>query len=159
MSEHVTIKKGTVISKFGDFEMEMYRIEKGIVSVYANYGEEDQMLLKEQVAGDYFGHLELIEAVPRTATTVAKEDCVLEKISGDEFGTYFTEHAEEHLQILLQMSARLRELGTQLEEVYDTIDKYLSNEGIVEEDEGIFARLSRIITFGRSHKKTEEAKA
>lgn len=156
MSELVEFKKGTVISKVGDFEMVMYRIEKGEVSVYANYGEEEEMLLKDQKAGDYFGHLELIEAIPRSATTVAKEDCVLEKISGDEFGAYFTENAEEHLEILAQMSARLREIGAQIHTIYETIDEYLSDEG-VEKDEGFFSKFSRIISFGKSQ-KTKEAK-
>ncbi|MDD7270339.1 MAG: cyclic nucleotide-binding domain-containing protein, partial [Spirochaetales bacterium] len=91
----VEYKKGDVVYREGSFEMAMYYIKKGIVNVFANYGKDSEMLLKEQIQGDYFGHLELIEAIPRSATIVAKEDVILEKIQGDEFGSFLSQNPEE----------------------------------------------------------------
>lgn len=151
MSQRITYNKGDVIYLEGTFEMAMYVVKSGQVSVYANYQREDEMLLKVEGEGKYFGHLELIEAIPRSATVVAKEDTVLVRIEGDEFGSYFSSHPEEQMEILSQMSARLREIGRQLHTVYQTIDEYLSEEK--KEDPSFLSRLSHIVTFGRSHRE------
>ena len=63
MPRIVEYKKGDIIYQEGSFEMAMYRITKGTVSVIANYGEETEMLLVDQTEGQYFGHLELIVCV------------------------------------------------------------------------------------------------
>lgn len=151
MATVVQFRKGEVIYPEGSFEMAMYLIKEGTVSVYANYGKDDQMLLKDETKGKYFGHLELIEAIPRSATTVAKEDTILEKISGNEFGAYFHDKPDQQMEILTQTSARLREIGESLHAVYSTIDEYLREER--KDDPSFLHRLSRIITFGRSHKE------
>ena len=83
MPRIVEYKKGDIIYQEGSFEMAMYRITKGTVSVIANYGEETEMLFVDQTEGQYFGYLELIEAIPRSATIIAKTDAVLERITGD----------------------------------------------------------------------------
>ena len=54
MPRIVEYKKGDIIYQEGSFEMAMYRITKGTVSVIANYGEETEMLLVDQTEGQYF---------------------------------------------------------------------------------------------------------
>ena len=151
MPRIVEYKTGDIIYKEGSFEMAMYRITKGTVSVIANYGEETEMLLVDQTVGQYFGHLELIEAIPRSATIVAKSDTILERIEGDEFGTYLSEHPGEDMAILYQMSSRLRDIGDDLHEVYKTIDEYISQDK-QKHDESFFNRLARIIKLGKGSK-------
>lgn len=151
MPRIVEYKKGDIIYREGNFEMAMYRITKGTVSVIANYGEETEMLLVDQTEGQYFGHLELIEAIPRSATIVAKSDTILERIEGDEFGTYLLEHPGEDMAILYQMSSRLRDIGDDLHEVYKTIDEYISQDK-QKHDESFFNRLARIIKLGKGSK-------
>ena len=133
--------------------MAMYYIKKGIVDVFANYGKDSEMLLKEQIQGEYFGHLELIEAIPRSATIVAKEDVILEKIQGDEFGSFLSQNPEEYMNILIQMSSRLREIGDSLHEVYLTIDEYLNDERKHKKDESFLNRLSKIIKISKWNKE------
>lgn len=149
----VEYKKGDVVYREGSFEMAMYYIKKGIVNVFANYGKDSEMLLKEQIQGDYFGHLELIEAIPRSATIVAKEDVILEKIQGDEFGSFLSQNPEEYMNILIQMSSRLREIGDSLHEVYLTIDEYLNDERKHKKDESFLNRLSKIIKISKWNKE------
>ena len=151
MPRIVEYKKGDIIYKEGSFEMAMYRITKGTVSVIANYGKETEMLFVDQTVGQYFGHLELIEAIPRSATIVAKSDTILERIEGDEFGTYLSEHPGEDMAILYQMSSRLRDIGDDLHEVYQTIDEYISQDK-QKHDESFFNRLGRIIKLGKGSK-------
>ena len=151
MPRIVEYKKGDIIYQEGSFEMAMYRITKGTVSVIANYGEETEMLLVDQTEGQYFGHLELIEAIPRSATIIAKSDTILERIEGDEFGTYLSEHPGEDMAILYQMSSRLRDIGDDLHEVYKTIDEYISQDK-QKHDESFFNRLACIIKLGKGSK-------
>ena len=153
MPETVEYKKGDVVYREGSFEMAMYYIKKGIVDVFANYGKDSEMLLKEQIQGEYFGHLELIEAIPRSATIVAKEDVILEKIQGDEFGSFLSQNPEEYMNILIQMSSRLREIGDSLHEVYLTIDEYLNDERKHKKDESFLNRLSKIIKISKWNKE------
>ena len=102
MPKIIEYKKGDVVYYEGSFDMAMYYIKKGSVSVIANYGEETEMVLVDQYSGQYFGHLELIEAIPRSATIKAKEDTVLERIEGDEFGSYLIEHPGEDVYLSFQ---------------------------------------------------------
>lgn len=151
MPKVVEYKKGEIVYLEDSFEMAMYLIKKGAVSVIINYGKDTEMLLKNQTEGQYFGHLELIEAIPRSASIIAKEDVVLERIEGDEFGSYLSQHPEENMVILTQMSARLREIGNELHEVYHTIDEYISLDK-ESHDESFFDRLARIIKLGKGSK-------
>ena len=151
MPRIVEYKTGDIIYKEGSFEMAMYRVIKGTVSVIANYGKETEMLFVDQTVGQYFGHLELIEAIPRSATIVAKSDTILERIEGDEFGTYLSEHPGEDMAILYQMSYSLRDIGDDLHEVYKTIDEYISQDK-QKHDESFFNRLARIIKLGKGSK-------
>lgn len=153
MSQIVGFKKGNIIYLEGSFEMAMYHIKKGSVLVYANYKKDSEMILKEQKEGEYFGHLELIEAIPRSATIIANEDIILEKIDGDEFGSYLSNNPDEYMTILTQMSSRLREIGDSLHEVYLTIDEYLNEERKHKRDESFLNRLSKIIKISKWNKE------
>ena len=151
MPRIVEYKTGDIIYKEDRFKITMKRVIKGTVSVIANYGKETEMLFVDQTVGQYFGHLELIEAIPRSATIVAKSDTILERIEGDEFGTYLSEHPGEDMAILYQMSSRLRDIGDDLHEVYKTIDEYISQDK-QKHDESFFNRLARIIKLGKGSK-------
>ena len=153
MSTIVNYKKGEVVYLEGSFEMAMYHILKGSVLVYANYKKDSEMLLKEQKEGDYFGQLDLIEAIPRSASIIANDDVILERISGDEFGSYLSERPDEYMIILNKMSSRLREIGDSLHEVYLTIDEYLNEEKKSTRDESFLKRLSKIINISKWSKE------
>ena len=153
MATIVEYKKDDIVYLEGSFEMAMYHIIKGSVLVYANYKKDSEMVLKEQKEGEYFGHLELIEAIPRSATIIANEDIILEKIDGDEFGSYLSNNPDEYMTILTQMSSRLREIGDSLHEVYLTIDEYLNEERKHKRDESFLNRLSKIIKISKWNKE------
>ena len=149
MPLEIAFKKGEIIYSEGEFEMSMFRIIRGSVSIVANYGSDREMFLTSEREGEYFGHYELIEAIPRTATVLADSDVVLLKIMGDEFGSYFAEHNEDVMKILIQMSGRLREVGNSLHDIYSTIDRYLSEDKPTA-DKSFISKWAKILRIGKT---------
>ena len=105
-----TYKKGEIIYWQGDFEMRLYDILYGDVALYQNYGTKDQILVKEMTSDGYFGEMELVEALPRTTTAVARERTHVRIYTAEDFSALFAEKPSMVLAIMQQMSARIREL-------------------------------------------------
>ena len=105
----LVFKKGDVIFRQGDYSEVMYDIAKGKVGVFADYETETVQQLAELKAGDFLGEMGMIEVYPRSATAVALEDdTTLTEIGEDDLNEFFKDKQEKLLQIMKQMSARLR---------------------------------------------------
>ena len=105
----LVFKKGDVIFRQGDYSEVMYDIAKGKVGVFADYETETVQQLAELKAGDFLGEMGMIEVYPRAATAVALEDdTTLTEIGEDDLNEFFKDKPEKLLQIMKQMSARLR---------------------------------------------------
>ena len=105
----LVFKKGDVIFRQGDYSEVMYDIAKGKVGVFADYETETVQQLAELKAGDFLGEMGMIEVYPRSATAVALEDdTALTEIGEDDLNEFFKDKPEKLLQIMKQMSARLR---------------------------------------------------
>ena len=105
----LVFKKGDVIFRQGDYSEVMYDIAKGKVGVFADYETEKVQQLAELKAGDFLGEMGMIEVYPRSATAVALEDdTTLTEIGEDDLNEFFKDKQEKLLQIMKQMSARLR---------------------------------------------------
>ena len=105
----ICYSSGDVIFREGELQPTMYDIEKGSVGVYLDYdsGQKKQLtVLKEH---QFLGEMGLIEASPRSATAVALEDgTMLQRIGEEEFCGFFRSEPERLLQIMRQLSARIR---------------------------------------------------
>ena len=106
-------KKGEVIYRQNDYEMCLYDILYGAVTLYQNYGQKDEIVIKEYDGDGYFGELELVEARPRTTTAVATERTQVRVYTKEDFGALFQEKPAMVMAIMQQMSARIRELQRQ----------------------------------------------
>lgn len=111
--------RGSVIFREGDKPAIpcMYDIISGRVDIYLNYEKPNQMLLTT-VDPDkdayFFGEMSLIDpSYARSATAVASEDCTLRMVTEDSLQEYFHERPMFVLQIMQQMSERLRGLTKQ----------------------------------------------
>ena len=105
----LVFKKGDVIFRQGDYSEVMYDIAKGKVGVFADYETETVQQLAELKAGDFLGEMGMIEVYPRSATAVALEDdTTLTEIGEDDLNEFFKDKPEKLLQIMKQMSERLR---------------------------------------------------
>ena len=105
----LTFQKDDVIFKQGDFAECMYDIVSGSVGIFVGYGTENETRLTVLKAGNFLGEMGLIEAYPRSATAVAMEATELREIGEKEFGEYFKGQPERLLEIMSQLSERLRE--------------------------------------------------
>ena len=109
-----TFAKGEVIFLEGAMESCMYDLKKGKVGIYTNYGKPEEKLLTELSSDKgtvFFGEMGMIDSMARSATVVALEDVEACVITRKEFGEYFKEQPEVVLEIMQNMSKRIRALS------------------------------------------------
>ena len=109
-----TFTKGEVIFLEGAMESFMYDLREGKVGIYVNYGKPEEKMLTELVAGEgtvIFGEMGMIDSMARSATAVALEDVTACVVTGKELGEYFKEKPEVVLEIMQNMSKRIRALS------------------------------------------------
>ena len=101
--------RNELIFREGDPADCMFDIISGSVGIYIGYGTEDENQLAVLHAGHLLGEMGLIDGYPRSAAAVAMEDgTALEEIDVREFADYFSDRPERVLEIMRQLSARLR---------------------------------------------------
>ncbi|MBP5223436.1 MAG: cyclic nucleotide-binding domain-containing protein [Lachnospiraceae bacterium] len=106
----ITYASGEVIFHEGELALTMFDILQGSVAIYLDYDSDQRQLLTVLKEQQLLGEMGLIEACPRSATAVAMEDgTTLQEIAEEEFYDFFQHNPERLLQIMRQMSARIRE--------------------------------------------------
>lgn len=135
-----TFRKGEVIYRENAYETWLYVILYGSVSLYQNYGQEDQILIKTIYDGGCFGELELVEARPRTTTAIADEDTQVKVVTAQDFSALFREKPSMVLAIMQQMSARIRELQRQYNDACRIVAESLAAEKAGQEKSGKLQR-------------------
>lgn len=104
----VTYKKGDCIFREGDPADVMYMIHKGRVQISKGEGtfHEKIRILGE---GEFIGEMAVINSMPRSATAVAAEDCVLIKMDRESFDETVRKNHEFSVSVIKLLSERLRE--------------------------------------------------
>ena len=123
-----TYRKKEIIYRQNEYEMCMYDILYGGVTLYLNYGTKDQILVKELCTGAFFGEMELVEARPRTTTAVATEDTRVKVYTAEAFGSCFQEKPALVMAIMQQMSARIRELTREYNDACRVVSEAMDAE-------------------------------
>ena len=101
-------QQGEIIFRQGDPGDAMYDVASGKVGVYGAYGTDNEKLLTELTAGDFFGEMGLLDKAVRSATVVALEDTEVNEITEADFNDFFRQNPEKVFQIMQQLSQRLR---------------------------------------------------
>ena len=123
--------KGKVIFLEGDVGDCMYDVYTGKVGVYADYGTDQQRLLKEYYPDNYFGEMGLLDHAPRSATAVALEDeTCLGVITEESFGEFFQKNPARVLMIMQELSQNLRKRTKEYVDVCRVIVEQADKEGI-----------------------------
>lgn len=105
----LSFSAGELIFREGDPALSMYVIQKGSVAVWLDYDTEDRQQLSVLNEQQLLGEMGLIEDCPRSATAVVLEDgTVLEELDEEEFYAFFERQPEHLLELLRQLSARIR---------------------------------------------------
>ena len=127
--ERKEFRLNEVIFKDGMYQKWMYNICEGSVDIYSGYGTSDEKKLITLTKGQFFGEIGMIALMPRTATAVAAEECVvLDQINHDDFEDYLKNHAEHIQPIMSSVSRRIRELTDDLSMITKMTNEVLSKE-------------------------------
>ena len=119
-----------IIFHEGANEPWMYVIEEGKVGIYARYGRGDAKRLTVLEPGQYFGEMGMLEVMERSATAVALEDGTrVAKITSERFGEYYFDRPEKILEIMRNMSSRIRDLTTDYTDACHAVDEMTRTEG------------------------------
>ncbi|MBQ9458663.1 MAG: cyclic nucleotide-binding domain-containing protein [Oscillospiraceae bacterium] len=150
-------QKGEIVFRQGDAGETMFRVARGVVSIYVDYGTEKERRLVELVDDAFFGEMGLIDHAPRSATAVALEDGTkLEEIAESDLDELFQTNPEQVLAIMRQLSERLRGLTKDYMEACKTAALVVSVEekkpGLTaEETDEVWEKaeyFSRVKSFG-----------
>lgn len=148
-------KKGDIIFREGDMGETLYQIKEGSVCIYTGYDGSDVNLLVELGKGKFFGEMAAIEAYPRSATAVAKEDVTVTEIASNEVGSYFKSEPDRIMDIMKSLGGRLRDLTVNFDDVSDTIKELGFLEGN-EKSEGLAQKIKK---FAAVYKRNKSADA
>lgn len=96
----------TIIFEAGDFGHEMYLIREGKVEIRTS-----QRVLRTLGPGNLFGEMALISKEPRSATAVAKTDCILMPVDERRFLFLVQQSPYFSLHVMETLAARLRSLS------------------------------------------------
>ena len=125
-------KKGDVIYKKGEYAQEMCVINFGRAAVYAHFGEAEQTQVEELGEGEFLNVITFLEARMRLTTAVALEDTVVSVITRENFEDYFRERPAKIMQLLQNLSARIRHLSADYLEVCRALEERADVEEIKE---------------------------
>lgn len=113
----LTVAAGEYLFKQGDTASTIYLIESGAVQIIRRYEDGEQLTLETILPGHLIGELSTISHQPRLANGVAKEDTVLIALDSDIFFRYLDQHPAIAVQMLIQLSRRMRRLNLQVREI------------------------------------------
>ena len=150
--------KGDVIFHEGDIGNNFYRIKEGKVAVIVNYGTDDEKQLTEMVPEQFFGELAVVEGYRRSATVVALEDnTTVIEIAPDEIEKFFAENPDQIIEIMRNISGRIRELTQDYNEASEELKNLKT--GNVKANESLFEKVRKFLnSIGASDLSVEEEK-
>ncbi len=118
------LKQDEVIFRQGDASACMFRVSRGKVGIFLDYGGPHQSRLTELGPGRYFGEMGLLDQAPRSATAVALSgDTVVQVIREGDFALCFEENPAGMLALLRDMSMRLRRISRSCAEACQTVSE------------------------------------
>jgi len=111
--EEETFSAGDDIIREGDIGNRLYFIENGRADVFKATGK-GEVRIRELVAGDEFGEMELIDIHPRSATVRAVEPVVALSLTNGKMLQLYEEHTEIFARLILNLA---REISRRLRKV------------------------------------------
>ena len=144
----ITYSKGDIIFRQGDIATVMCDIISGKVGIFSSYQSEQEEKIAELEAGQVFGEMGMIEFYPRSATAVALEDgVVLAEIGEADLKAYFKGKPDKLLQLMRQLSERIRETTKKYVDVCGTVSRNRQAEEQKEEQSELLREMDRYAEF------------
>ena len=134
-----TFPKNTIIITEKDETDSLYIIISGKVKIFTSENGGREVTLVIQDTGSYFGELALLGNEPRSASVMTLEKTVCGIISKGDFKIWLTEHPDVTINLLKDMSEKIRDLTTKvkslaLSNVYDRTVQILSKLAVKDEN-------------------------
>lgn len=127
MAENIKVfNTGDIICKEGAYELWMYEILSGSVSIYKDYSLPTQEKIATVKEG-LIGEMGLINSLPRVATVVADAETKLALIGEDDFSEYCKD-PDKASRMFICLTERLRQINATYTEACETVRDYLDAE-------------------------------
>jgi CRP-like cAMP-binding protein len=110
---HATVMKakaGRTLVSPDSGSAEVYWVAQGRVQVMLLSPAGQEVILRDQGAGDMFGEIAAIDRRPRSATIIALDDCVLVRVPGPVFCDAVFGHPVAARWLAMRLTARIRDL-------------------------------------------------
>ena len=104
MKESKQYRLNEIVFRQGDESFCMYRVLRGKVGLFLDYGSSDEVKLAELLENQIFGEMGLLDHVPRSATAVVlEEETELETFTEEDASGFFEQNPESGMLLLMQM--------------------------------------------------------
>lgn len=148
----LTFAKGDIIFRQGDTATVMYDIVSGTVGIFSDYQGAQEEKIAELDAGQILGEMGMIEIYPRSATAVALSDeVVLCELGEADLEAHFKDDPAKVLQLMRQLSARIRETTRKYTEVCGTVSRHQEAEEQGEVKSELLDEMDRYAEFYSTH--------
>ena len=148
----LTFAKGDIIFRQGDTATVMYDIVSGKVGIFSDYQGAQEEKIAELDAGQILGEMGMIEIYPRSATAVALSDeVVLSELAEADLESYFKDDPAKVLQLMRQLSARIRETTRKYTEVCATVSRNKEAEEQGSDQPELLKAMDRYAEFYSQH--------
>lgn len=108
VSQERVYPHGTVILRGGEVGDSVFLIHSGSVQVLLGGTEGPLVSLAVLQGGEIFGEMAVVERRPRSATVLARENCLLLEIAGEEIRKLLVVHPEMQVKLYTVIRDRLR---------------------------------------------------
>lgn len=119
-SRLVTLSSGEMLFQQGDTSLTLYLIEQGQVNLVREYDDGEKIVIATLGPHDVIGELSMLSSQPRTASAIVVQDTMLVAIDRDIFFQYLGQHPTMTMEVLVQLSYRLRDMTLRLRELAAT---------------------------------------
>ena len=109
VSQERTYSQDTVILREGEVGDSVFLISSGSVQVALWGTRGPRIPLAILQAGEIFGEIAVLERRPRSATVLAREDCLLLEVTGEEIRKLLEVHPEMQVKLYTEVRERLRQ--------------------------------------------------
>lgn len=96
-----------LIVREGDTDGRLFLIVDGSVSIVKNYQEEEENKVAELYKGELFGEMSYFDRMPRSATVLAKTDCVMIVLDNEQYDILFQIHPKWTTRVVEALASRI----------------------------------------------------
>lgn len=97
-------KEGDIIFNENDLHPYMYKILKGKVALYVNYGQEHENVLGILKDEQFFGEISMLTGRPQVYTAVVLSDSLIMKVDEEQLDQFLSDNRGNTMNILRSMA-------------------------------------------------------